>query len=136
MAYVSLESRPEGDVYVRPFPEVNKGRWQVSSSGGDVPLWSPDGRELLYRNGDSVITVPVQTEPIFKAGKPEVLFQGKYVPSNVEEEHMWDVHPDGKRFLMIKEATPDGKPAAALESRKLVIVLNWTEELKRRVPGK
>ena len=48
MAYVSDESG-KSEVYVRPFPDVDKGKWQVSTSGGDSPLWSPDGRELFYR---------------------------------------------------------------------------------------
>src|SRR5512139_3168159 len=60
VAYTSDESgHPE--VYLRPFPDVNSGeRKQVSTSGGDSPLWSPDGRELFYRNGDSVMAVPVK----------------------------------------------------------------------------
>ncbi len=47
-----------------------------------------------------------------------------------------DRKPDGKRFLMMKEAAPAGRPAAATDSRKIVIVLNWLEELKQRVPKK
>jgi serine/threonine-protein kinase len=129
MAYTSEESG-KSEVYVRPFPDVNKGKWQVSTSGGDAPLWSPDGRELFYRNGDSVMAAAVQTETTFKPGKTEALFQGKYASSS------WDINPDGKRFLMMKEATSSGKPAAAETPRKINIVVNWTEELKQRVPGK
>ena len=77
MAYASNESG-KYEVYVRPFPEVNKGKWQVSTSGGNSPLWSPDGRELFYRSGDAVMAVPVETEPTFKPGKPTVLFRGTY----------------------------------------------------------
>jgi serine/threonine protein kinase len=133
LAYVSDESRPQGEVYVRPFPEVNKGRWPISTSGGDVPLWSPDGRELFYRNGDSVLAVLVQTEPEFKAGKPEVLFQGKYVPRE-ESARPWDISPDGKRFLMMK-STQSASAPLTLQPR-ITIVLNWFEELKQRVPAK
>jgi hypothetical protein len=53
---------------------VNKGKWQVSTSGGNTPLWSPDGREIYYRSGDAAMAVPVETEPTFKPGKPAVLF--------------------------------------------------------------
>ena len=68
MAYASNESEyKEGstgylgqqEVFVCPFPEVNKERWQVSTNGGDTPLWLPNGRELFYRNGDSYMAVPV-----------------------------------------------------------------------------
>ncbi len=58
MAYMSDESG-KSEIYVRPFPEVNQGRWQVSTGGGDTPLWSPDGRELFYRSGDAVMAVAV-----------------------------------------------------------------------------
>jgi serine/threonine protein kinase len=126
MAYRSNESgRPE--VYVRPFPDVNKGKWKVSTNGGNSPLWSPDSRELFYRSGDDAMAVRVETNPEFKPGKPTVLFRGAYsyiwdgMPS-------WDIGPDG-RFLMMKEA-------AAEAPRKINIVVNWFEELKRRVPAK
>jgi eukaryotic-like serine/threonine-protein kinase len=128
MAYVSNESG-KGEVYVRPFPEVGKGKWQVSTGGGADPLWSPDGRELFYRTLDSVFAVDVQTEPTFKNGKPKPLFQGAYF---VDAGHTWDLGPDGKRFLMMKVSEPT--PAEA--PRKINIVVNWTEELKQRVPIK
>ena len=121
----------------RPFPEVNKGRWQVSTSGGDSPLWSKDGRELFYRGADSVMAVAVQTEPTFKPGKPGALFRGTYVGLSVMDIHTWDIGPDGKRFLMMKGPLPQlSAPAAASGPRKITIVLNWLEELKQRVPAK
>ena len=126
MAYISWESR-KAEVYVRPFPEVNKGKWQVSTSGGSHPVWSPNGRELFYRYGDSLMAAAVETEPTFKPGKTEALFQGKYDSS-------WDISPDGKRFLMMKE--PGATTTAAGGPQKINIILNWLEELKQRVPVK
>jgi Tol biopolymer transport system component len=132
MAYASDESG-KAEIYVRPFPDVNKGRWQVSVNGGDTPLWSPDGREIFYRNGDSVMAVPVETEQGFKPGKPEELFRGTYTAySLVTYANAWDISPDGKRFLMMKGAGVFGSDAAG--PRKINIVLNWDEELKQRVP--
>jgi serine/threonine-protein kinase len=137
MAYTSDESR-KNEVYVRPFPEVNNGRWQISTNGGDSPLWSPDGRELFYRSGDSVMAVSVKTESSFNiVGTPQILFRGTYVQGTLLEGSPWDIHPDGKRFLMIKPPASTGaSPAAALPRQKINIVLNWTEELKQRVPAK
>jgi serine/threonine-protein kinase len=132
MAYMSNESG-KAEIYVRPFPEVNKGRWQVSTSGGDTPLWSPNGRELFYRNGDSVMAVAVETGQTFKCGKPESLFRGTYT-SLLQDMHTWDISPDGKRFLMMKEVGSNGSEAGG--PRKINIVLNWFEELKQRVPVK
>jgi eukaryotic-like serine/threonine-protein kinase len=126
IAYASDESG-KYEVYVRPFPDVNKGKWQASTSGGLYPLWSPNGGELFYHNGDSLMAVAVETKPIFKPGKAELLSQGKYAPS-------WDISPDGKRFLMMKES---GATTSEAEGpRKINVVLNWFEELKRRVPVK
>jgi serine/threonine-protein kinase len=133
VAYMSTESgKPE--IYVRPFPDVNLGKFKVSTSGGDSPLWSPDGRELFYRSGDSVIAVSVQTAPTFKPGKPGILFQGTYVSASLQDAHTWDISPDGKRFLMMKATAAI---ASAEEGpRRINIVLNWIDELKQRVPVK
>ncbi len=135
MAYTSNESG-KNQVYVRPYPEVESGRWQVSTSGGDSPLWSEDGRELFFRNGGAVMAVPVKTDPAFSPGKPKTLFQGTYVGSVLGyddwDQSTWDISPDGKRFLMMKET---GLAASGVvRARKINIVLNWFEELKRRVP--
>ena len=136
MAYASDESG-RLEIYVRPFPEVNTGRWQVSTSGGDTPLWSPDGRELFYLKDDSVMAVSVETGPAFKAGKPETLFRGTHVQLSTSDGRPWDISPDGKRFLMIKpSASTTATPAAAAPRQKITIVLNWFEELKQRVPTK
>jgi Tol biopolymer transport system component len=132
MAYTSNESG-EDRVYVRPFPDVNKRKWPVSTSGGYNALWSPDGRELFYYTGDAVMAVPVETEPDFKPGKPEVLFRGSYYcPAGFSDIIYWDIDPNGKRFLIVKEA----KQARTEVPRKINIVVNWFEELKQRVPVK
>ena len=109
VAYQSDESG-KGEIYVRSFPDVTKGKWQVSSGGGNSPLWSPDGRELFYRSGDATMAVDVETEPTFKRGNPKILFRGTYV-SNVYQKIAstpWDIHPNGKKFLMIKPPSLDG----------------------------
>ena len=134
MAYSSDESG-RYEVYVRPFPEVNGGRWQVSTNGGLWPLWSHDGRELFYRSQDAFMQVSVKTEPAFSLETPKVLFQGAY--SYVASGRMignWDISPDGRRFLLLKP--PESASEAPVEEgpRKINIVLNWFEELKERVP--
>jgi len=103
-------------------------RLKASTGGGNSPLWSPDGRELFYKNGDEVMTVPVRISPEFNLESPKRLFRGAYVTG-------WDISPDGKQFLMLKEAAPSGTPAPETP-RRINIVLNWFEELKQRVPVK
>ncbi len=134
MAYSSDESG-QFQIYVRPYPEVHGGKWQVSSVEGVWPLWSPDGRELFYRSGDRYMAVPVKTEPTFSFETPKVLFQGTYViPATSSFISNWDIHPDGKKFLMIKPPGAAGSVSTSVGPRKINIVLNWFEELKERVP--
>jgi eukaryotic-like serine/threonine-protein kinase len=139
MVYTSDESG-QNQIYVRPFPDVSSGRWQISTSGGDSPLWSRDGREIFYRNGDAVTAVSVKTMPTFSLETPKTLFRGTYV-SNVfryanNDFTTWDISPDGKKFLMMKEPSGSGSSSAGGGPRKINIVVNWFEELKQRVPTK
>ena len=133
MAYTAMESDNWG-VYVRPFPDVNKGKWQVSTGVGIGSLWSPDGKELYYRSPDGIMAVPVDTEPTIKLGKPKMLFPDTYISvlGGGTEAHAWDIHPDGKRFLMMKLAAVG--PTGETPRPNINIVLNWFEELKERVP--
>jgi serine/threonine protein kinase/Tol biopolymer transport system component len=134
LAYASTESA-KGDIFVRPFPDVNKGRWPISTNGGSCPLWSPDGRELYYLSEDdrAVTAVPVRTGMAFSAGTARKLFsRNAYLESTPGSP--WDIHPDGKRFLMLKKA---GTTVSTRDPwRRITIILNWFEELKQRVPVK
>jgi serine/threonine protein kinase len=135
MAY-SCDESGQFQIYVRPYPEVNSGKWQVSTDGGVTPLWSPDGRELFYRSGNEFMAIRVNTEPSFSFETPNLLFQGNYVIPGVVFLSNWDISPDGKRFLMIKPATAAGSETTSMGPRKINIVINWFEELKQRVPVK
>jgi eukaryotic-like serine/threonine-protein kinase len=131
MAYTSNESGRD-EIYVRPFPEVNAGRWQVSANSGNTPLWSPNGRELFYCTGNTVMAAAVKTDSIFSVEAPKILFSGTHFTAG-NFTH-WDISRDGKRFLMIKGPTlmtPTGG-----YGQRINIVLNWFEELKQRVPTK
>jgi serine/threonine protein kinase len=140
LAYTSSESS-RNEVYVNSFPDVRKGRWQISTAGGDTPLWSPDGLELFYLSGDAVMVVSVTTEPTFNTvGTPKVLFRGEYACPAVDiaDSIAWDISPDGTRFLMIKLPTVTDEESLEESTveipRKIIIVTNWFEELKQRVP--
>jgi len=78
LTYSSTESGTE-EVYVRPFPDVNGGgRWQVSTGRGQEPVWAHSGEELFFRSGDAVMAVPFETEPTFRPGRQERLFEDTY----------------------------------------------------------
>ncbi len=90
-------------------------------------MWSPDGRELFYRNPNQMMSVVVETEPGFKAGTPRVVFDGQYSLDTAAGHPRYGVSPDGQHFLMLKREEGD-QPA------EIHVVLNWFEELKRLVP--
>jgi Tol biopolymer transport system component len=132
IAYESNESG-QSEIYVRPFPEVDGGRWQVSTGGGVQPVWARSGRELFYRDGNAIVAVPVQAGPSFAAGNPKALFEGRYV-LGFGGHRSYDVSPDGQRFLLIKAGAVAASPQAAPPAR-FIIVENWFEELRRLVPA-
>ena len=126
LAYSSNESG-RSEVYVQPYPGPG-GKWLISTDGGGEPLWSRNGRELFYRNGDRMMAVDIQTQPAFKAGTPRMLFERGGYLGGTGPDH--DISPDGQRFLMIKQ-TEQAETALT----QINVVLNWFEELKRRVPA-
>ena len=79
--WIAYESNESGqpDVYVRPFPNVEDGKWRVSRDGGGGPVWRADGREIFYRNGDAMMAAAVETSAGFEASNPELLFEGRYL---------------------------------------------------------
>ncbi len=104
MAYVSNESGRPG-VYVRPFPQ-GEGQWQVSTTSGTEPRWSPDGRALFHRDLGMFFRVPVETSRGFTAGRPERLFDRV---SRGQNPRTYSPAPDGRRFLIRrKDPTPPG----------------------------
>ena len=123
IAYASDESG-RNEVYVRAFPGPGIKRL-ISSDGGSQPIWAKDGKMLFYRCGDQVWAVEIREGGGFSPGKPRLLFEkpgyGWGAPIRT-----YDLSPDGKRFLMVKEE--QRKPAPVTE---LMFVENWFEELKR-----
>ena len=134
IAYSSNESG-RNEVYVRPFPNVDDGRWQISRDGGFSSVWSHDGRELFFRRSSSaaeIIVVAVETEPTFTPGNPESLFQtAPFIGGGPDRDRPWDVADDG-RFLIMRG--PPGSADAGTESTEINVVQNWFEELTRLVP--
>ena len=126
VALVSDESG-KAEVYVRPFPDVESDRVQVSSGGGRAPLFSHDGRELFFVVGDSLKRVAITTVPAFRAGPVEALLPGPYVVGQ-GDERQYDVSHDGRRFLMLKEAAASDARAGSV---RLLAALGWDRELRR-----
>ena len=128
LAYQSNETG-RFEIYVRPFPNVEAGQWQISTDGGIQAVWSRKGEQLFYlAPGGSVMAVPVATSGTWKSGNPTKLFDDRYYHgAGAGVGRTYDVSADGQRFLMIKQSgeSPDAPP--------VIVVQNWFEELTRLV---
>ncbi|HTX35877.1 MAG TPA: protein kinase [Bryobacteraceae bacterium] len=121
IAYVSTQAG-RIQVYVQSYPAPGE-RMQVSTDGGEEPIWAPDGSELYFRNDAKVMGVDVKFKPALDVGKPHELFEGTYRLSH----HGYGIQPDGRHFIMIQ-------PVGGAQSRgELQVVLNWSDELKQRL---
>ena len=128
LAYSSDETGRR-QVYVQPFPDVDSGRWQMSTDGGFWPVWSPAGGELFYRTLTGVMALAFETEPTFTPGALTQLFERNSFGTG---NRRMAVSPDGQRFLLFATATESGDSDAARS--QLIVVQNWFEELRRLVP--
>jgi serine/threonine-protein kinase len=130
MAYVSQETG-QREVYVRPFPGAG-GKWQLSTGGGGRPLWSPNGRELIYLQltGErKMMSVPYRTTgDTFVADQPRPWSQALFPPNPGAPG--FDLAPDGKRFIAVA-ADPQG--ASPAETPGITFLLNFADELARKV---
>jgi Tol biopolymer transport system component len=131
MAYESEESETP-EIYVRPFPDWEVDRVQVSNGGGVQPLWSRDGRELFYLTNPSLspqlmaVSVDADSTERFVYGERRLIMNWPYFA--VTESRSYDVSPDGERFLAIKV------PGAGVggTTSDIEVVLNWFDELAER----
>jgi len=124
LAYVSNESGRD-EVYVVPYPG-RQGKRTISTEGGREPVWSHDGRELFYRQGDRMLVVAIDHGPPFSAARPQVVFEGRY-EVGVAGNPDWDISPDSQRFLMIQRGD-------ASAPTRLHVILDWLDSLEGLSP--
>jgi eukaryotic-like serine/threonine-protein kinase len=119
LAFVTDESGRD-EVYVQAFPGPG-AKLAVSTGGGMQPMWSRDGRELFYRERDSMMAVDVHGQP-FRVTAATKLFEFSALTHGADPNFAdYDVAPDG-RFIAIRHdrtGTDD-----------VQVVLNWQEELR------
>ncbi len=129
LAYVSNE-QGENEVFVRPFPNVNGGKWQVSRGGGSAPVWAHSGRELFYVASGKMHAVSIQPGPAFAAGPPRVLFT---IPDLIRAGSpfagTFAIAPGDQRFLMVR----DNDWLEMAGTPTLVVVQNFFDELRAKL---
>ena len=125
--WIAYSSNRDGpfEVFVRPHPSLD-AEYKVSVGGGQEPIWSVDGSELFYRNGNRWMVADASNSPTFSSGQPRELFQASFTDTYGVS---WDLAPDG-RVLVIKPTTDGADPNA------LRIVVNWFKELERLAPSR
>ena len=132
LAYSSNETGRD-EVFVRPFPDVESGKQQISTEGGMAPRWAHSGRELFYVNGSlGLVAASIETDPGFRVLGQETLFT---IPSGYllgPGLNFYDVAPDDERFLMGRNYQRDGAEDGG-GGPTLILVRNFFEELKERV---
>jgi serine/threonine-protein kinase len=127
VVYASDESG-RNEIYVQPFPGPG-GKYQISTDGGTEAIWRANG-EIFYRNGDRMMGAEIKTQPNLTVGRPRLLFEGRYLTVGIGATPLYDVTADSQRFLMIRAGEE-----SAVAATQIHVVLNWFEELKKRVPS-
>jgi serine/threonine-protein kinase len=135
--WLAYEANDSGrlEISVRPFPDVNSGHWQVSTTGGTRPLWARSGQELFYASpAGALMRVGVERASSWAASPPTMLInEGYFTISGGFPGRTYDISSDGQRFLMLKRGGSTDQTAVPAS---LIVVQHWTEELKRLVPIK
>ena len=124
--WLAYESNSSGsdEIYVRAFPD-NGGLWKISNNGGETPIWSRNGHDLLYQAGDQMMAVSYSAKG------------GTFAP---ERPRVWlakvggaaqDLSPDGKRLLVL---APVDSPGASKAEHEVVLFQNFFEYLRQKAP--
>jgi serine/threonine protein kinase len=124
--FLAYQSRETGryEVYIIKLGE-SKGKWQISSGGGNTPLWRADGKELFYWTHDGylvAISIKLEEEQI-TFGTPDKLFHRDVAHTQSSERTLYDVSAEGDCFYIIV-------PAGGVERMEFVVVQNWDAELE------
>jgi len=115
------------EIYVTSFPNATTTQL-VSRDGGTEPRWAHSGRELFFKGPSQLMVVPVTGGPSFAAGTPRPLFSLSGY-REARNRQQYDVAPDDRRFVMIRESSSNG-------SGNIIYVENWLAELEAKVKGK
>jgi eukaryotic-like serine/threonine-protein kinase len=128
ITYSSNEEAGGYSVYVQPFPPTG-AKYKISAKeSGDSPLWTPDGKQIIFASSRLLYSVDVQTKPSFTFSPPKSLA----ITIETSQGRPYDITRDSKQLLVMQrpeEAAPAQKMALQIN-----VVLNWLEELKQRVP--
>ena len=137
VAYQASENAASSQIYVQPYPTTG-ATYQITKRESGVraqphsPFWSPDGKQLFYVPGQNrFVVVGVNTQPGLTFGNPVEVPRGGFLGSGQASQRTIDVMPDGRILARVPAGQMQSRTSAAPQ---IQVVLNWTEELKQRVP--
>lgn len=131
--WLAYEANDSGrfEIYVRPYPDVNRSVAVVSTAGGTKPIWTRGGQELIYVSPTgALMRVGVSSGSSWTSTQPSVVVKEGYFTNTIWWGRSYDVSADGEKFLLIKESGSGGSTSTT----SFVVVQNWFEELKRLAP--
>ena len=140
--YIAYTSDETGrlEVYVQTFPATGR-KWKLSTEGGDLPVWSREGDQIYYWNGQKLMSVAVSLEGGFAPSRAREVIEA---PIQV---HDYDVFPGGDRFVVLGRSASRERGGSFIarhgamgrlfpaQSPDLHVVLNWFDELTRLAPA-
>ena len=143
VAYVSNESG-KNQVYIRPYPNINTGKWQISAEEAYSPIWSQTRNELFYHTGKKFYKVKYdvlenENSSYFNLNEPELIFEHTIV-SNHLTFPAWDYNQNNDQFIVI--SAPESELSDIYgnnverynKSITLTVIENWFNELNSRIP--
>jgi serine/threonine-protein kinase len=133
--WIAYQSGRLGDnaVYVEPFPATGAGtKYQISKGNAHHVVWSRDGHEMIYIPSRSLpLVVPIGTKPSFSISRTSLELPAQGTEGGPASIRNYDVMPDGRLLWVVNAGAAS---ASAPDSQQIRVVINWFEELERRVP--
>ena len=126
LAYTSNETGRD-EIYIRPFPQIENGKWQVSQDGGNHAIWNDANDEIFFwsTSDDGKYSLSYETNNGgLDLTEPELMFGSGF---NYDQSGPWDYSSSRNQFLLITE--PDGAEQLLARQTKLNFIQNWPEEI-------
>jgi Tol biopolymer transport system component len=140
ISYVSNESG-SNQIYIRPYPDIDRGKWQISALDAASPIWSANSNEIFFRSGNRFFKVNYEelsseSRTFMDLQEPEFLFEHTIV-----ENHLtfpaYVYNPIDDNFIILSTSDSDGlefSDSAYKDQTTLTVVENWFSELSMFAP--
>tara|TARA_B100000902_G_scaffold245639_1_gene232558 strand:+ start:3432 stop:5654 length:2223 start_codon:yes stop_codon:yes gene_type:complete len=143
LMYVSNESG-SNQIYIRPYPDINQGKWQISASNASSPIWSKNSNEIFFRSGNKFYSTDYNIllegdSSYININVPELMFE-----ASITENHLtfpaWVHNPSSDTFVIITDQNDKNNNINAYtdvgykSEISLTVIENWFEELMLLAP--